>query len=113
MTHDVHADYIMRRAALRDEAQRCRMLWATVALSAINDTALEVSKLKREGRIDRADLEIKAFERWVRSKDGTEVLRLAGIDNSDRTVSGIMAFVKHGCMPQRYRSTGSEGGLRS
>lgn len=81
---DRHLD---RTAALRQEAIRCRALWATVVLNAMNDTSREIRKLREDHRDEKARHELKIFISWMRSRDGREVLGCAGIDYSARAVA--------------------------
>ena len=84
----------------RDEqAARMRAMWSAVALTAINDairhTAIESKKNK--GRA------LKTLESWANSRDGREVLRLAGVDPDKRVTEGMVAFAAKGVPTTRPR----------
>lgn len=84
------------RAALLQEATRCRDLWATVVLNAMNDTAREIRKLREDGRMEKARHELKIFRSWLCSRDGREVLGCAGIEHSARAVDLMVNAVWSG-----------------
>lgn len=62
-------------------------LFSSVALSAINDAIID------ERRFGTG---VDSIIRWAQSKDGSMVLRCAGIEPSQRCVEGIKAFVRAG-----------------
>lgn len=78
--------HLDRNAALHQEAIRCRSLWASVVLSAMNDTAREIRKLREDRLEEKAKHELKIFTSWLWSRDGREVLGRAGIEHSARAV---------------------------
>ena len=75
-----------------EQAARMRVLWSAVALTSLNDairhTATESKKHK--GRA------LKTLTLWANSRDGREVLSLAGIDPDKCTTDGMVAFAAKG-----------------
>ena len=71
-----------------DQAARMRVLWSTVVLISLNDairhTATESKKHK--GRA------LKTLALWANSRDGREVISLAGINPDKRTTDCMLAF---------------------
>lgn len=65
-------------------------LWASVALTALDDAIVEQ---RNHGNGD------VIIRRWANSKDGREVLSLAGIDSGPRTTDLMVGFVKRGVRP--------------
>ncbi len=74
-----------------------RRLWAQVALVAVDDAIDDVRKFSMEYAC--ADI-----ERWSRSKDGCEVLRLAGIEPCERVTNALIALVEAGVKTSRLFS---------
>lgn len=75
------------QAYTNDQGTRARRLFAAVVLAALDDA---IADDKKYG--NGADV----IARWARSRDGRDVLMCAGIDPSERTVSGLMEFVSRG-----------------
>ena len=75
-----------------DQAARMRVLWSAVALTSLNDAIHHASKEseKNKGRA------LKTLELWANSRDGREVLSLAGIDPDKCTTDGMIAFAAKG-----------------
>jgi len=75
-----------------DQAARMRTMWSAVVLTSLNDairhTATESKKHK--GRA------LKTLALWANSRDGREVLSLAGIDPDKCTTDGMIAFAAKG-----------------
>ena len=88
--------HLNRQAGLRDDAIRCRALWASVALNEMNRVSRMI-RVFRSGRsvkeAEQADAEMAVFRRWLVSRDGRDVLTLAGIDHSERVVANILDAV--------------------
>lgn len=78
------------RAREAEQAYRMRNLWAAVAITALSD-AIEESGKGRNG----CDI----IRSWSRSRDGREVLSLAGIEPSERTTRLLVDFVRRGVRP--------------
>jgi len=90
----------------RDEqATRMRAMWSAVALTAINDaihhTATESKKHKGQA--------LNTLALWANSRNGREVLGLAGINPDKRTTDGMVAFAAKGVPPTQPRK--KEDGL--
>ena len=75
-----------------DQAARIRTMWSAVVLTSLNDairhTATESKKHK--GRA------LKTLTLWANSRDGRDVLSLAGIDTDKRVTDGMVAFAAKG-----------------
>ena len=75
-----------------EQAARMRVMWSAVALTSLNDairhTATESKKHK--GRA------LKTLTLWANSRDGREVLSLAGIDPDKRVTDRMIAFAAKG-----------------
>ena len=75
-----------------EQAARMRTMWSAVALTSLNDairhTATESKKHK--GRA------LKTLVLWANSRDGREVLSLAGIDPDKRVTECMVAFAAKG-----------------
>lgn len=71
----------------REQGQRAQQLFAAVVLAALDDAIADDRKYGNGA---------EAIARWAQSRDGREVLTCAGIDPNDRTVKGLMAFVRRG-----------------
>lgn len=89
----IHEAYLNRQAGLRDDAIRCRALWSTVALQAMNASSREIKKLREDNRAEKAKAELATFRRWISSRDGRDVLTLAGMEYSGRAVENIIDAV--------------------
>jgi Family of unknown function (DUF6280) len=80
-------DYVDEVAFTNDQGARAQKLFAAVVLAALDDA---IADDKKYG--NGADV----IARWARSRDGREVLMCAGIDPNERTVKGMMEFVRRG-----------------
>jgi len=82
-----------------DQAARMRTMWSAVVLTSLNDairhTATESKKHK--GRA------LKTLTLWANSRDGREVLSLAGINPDKRTTDCMLAFAAKGVPPTMSR----------
>lgn len=90
---DIHLPYIERSAALRQDGQRCRTLWAAVVLHAIGEACLRIRNATDKGFHHGVVREIEDFRRWARSRDGREVLTNAGIEPTERAVEQLVGAV--------------------
>ena len=84
----------------RDEqAERMRVMWSAVVLTSLNDairhTATESKKHK--GRA------LNTLALWGNSRDGREVISLAGINPDKRTTDCMVAFAAKGVPPTMSR----------
>ena len=81
-----------------EQAARMRVMWSEVVLTslddAIRDTATESKKDKGSA--------LNYLARWANSRDGREVLSLAGIDPDKRVTDGLVAFAAKG-VPTKTR----------
>ena len=75
-----------------EQAARMRAMWSAVVLTSLNDairhTAIESKKDK--------GLALKNLALWTNSRNGREVLSLAGIAPGKRTTEGMVAFAAKG-----------------
>ena len=77
----------------RDEqAARMRAMWSAVVLTAINDAIRHASRESKKNK-GRA---LKTLALWANSRNGREVLSLAGIDPDKRTTECMVAFAAKG-----------------
>ena len=76
-----------------------RAMWS--ALSSLNDATRHASResKKHKGRA------LKTLTLWANSRDGREVLRMAGIDPDKRVTDSMVAFAAKGvpCTTPRKR----------
>ena len=82
-----------------DQAARMRVMWSAVALTAINDAIHHAS---RESKKNKGQA-LKTLELWANSRDGREVLSLAGINPDKRTTECMVAFAAKGVPPTMSR----------
>ena len=87
-----------------DQAARMQAMWSAVALTSLNDAIHHASKEseKTKGRA------LKTLELWANSRDGREVLSLAGINPDKRTTDGMIAFAVKGVPTTPPRNKGGE-----
>lgn len=74
-------------AFIDEQASRARKMFAAVVLAVLDD-AIRDEKINGTGVDD--------ISRWARSRDGREVLSCAGIDPTERAITGLIAFVQRG-----------------
>jgi len=77
-----------------EQAARMRAMWSPVALTSLNDAIHHASKEseKNKGRA------LKTLELWANSRDGREVLSLAGINPDKRVTDCMLAFAAKGVL---------------
>ncbi len=80
-------DYVDASAIANDQGARAQKLFAAVVLAALDDAIADDKKYGNGTEV---------IARWARSRDGREVLMCAGIDPSERCVTGMMEFVGRG-----------------
>ena len=84
-----------------EQAARMRVLWSAVALTSLNDAIHHAAREpnKHKGRA------LKTLELWANSRDGRDVLRMAGIDPDKRVTDCMVAFAVKGvpCTTPRKR----------
>lgn len=81
------AEFVDGNAFNYEQGTRARKLFAAVVLAALDDAIADDKKYGNGP---------EQIARWARSRDGREVLSCAGIDPSERVVSGLMEFVSKG-----------------
>ena len=69
-----------------------RDMWSAVALTSLNDAIRHASRepKKNKGRA------LKTLELWANSRDGRDVLRMAGIDPDKLVTDCMVAFAVKG-----------------
>jgi len=80
---------LTEESANRDEqAARMRAMWSAVVITAINDAIRHTAResKKHKGRA------LKTLALWANSRDGRDVLRMAGIDPDKRVTDCMVAF---------------------
>lgn len=73
----------------RAQGDRARKLFSAVVLAVLDDAVRDEKKLG-------PGMGVESVTRWARSKDGRLVLSCAGIDPTERVVSGLADFVRRG-----------------
>ena len=83
-----------------DQAARMRAMWS--ALSSLNDATRHASResKKHKGRA------LKTLTLWANSRDGRDVISLAGIDPDKRTNECMIAFAAKGVPTTQPRKKG-------
>ena len=84
-----------------EQAARMRAMWSAVVLTSINDAIRHASRESKKNK-GRA---LKTLELWANSRDGRDVLRMAGIDPDKLVTDGMVAFAAKGvpCTTPRKR----------
>ena len=84
-----------------DQAARMRAMWSAVVLTSLNDAIRHASResKKHKGRA------LKTLALWANSRDGRDVLRMAGIDPDKLVTDCMVAFAVKGvpCTTSRKR----------
>lgn len=80
-------DSVDDTAYTNDQGKRSQKLFAAVVLAALDDAIADDKKYGNG---------VESIARWARSRDGREVLMCAGIEPTERCVSGMMTFVEKG-----------------
>ena len=93
---------LTEESANRDEqATRTRAMWSAVVLTAINDTIRHTAResKKHKGRA------LKTLTLWLNSRNGRDVISMAGIDPDKRVTDCMVAFAVKGvpCTTPRKR----------
>ena len=86
-----------------DQAACMRDMWSAVVITAINDAIHHASREseKNKGRA------LKTLELWANSRDGRDVLRMAGIDPDKRVTDYMVAFAAKGVKTTTRRKKGA------
>ena len=84
-----------------DQAARMRDMWSAVALTSLNDAIRHASRESKKNK-GRA---LKTLTLWANSRDGREVLSMAGIDPDKLVTDCMVAFAVKGvpCTTPRKR----------
>jgi len=87
-----------------EQAARMRTMWSAVALTSLNDAIRHTAtgSKKHKGRA------LKTLVLWANSRDGREVLSLAGIDPDKRVTDRMIAFAAKGVPPTMSRKKGAK-----
>ena len=75
-----------------DRAARMQAMWSAVALTSLNDAIRHAAREpdKHKGRA------LKTLTLWANSRDGREVLSMAGINPDKRVTDRMVAFAAKG-----------------
>jgi len=87
-----------------EQAARMRAMWSAVVLTSINDAIRHASRESKKNK-GRA---LKTLELWANSRDGREVLSLAGIDPDKRVTDCMLAFAAKGVKTTTRRKKGAK-----
>jgi len=91
---------LTEESANRDEqATRMRAMWSAVVLTSINDAIRHASRESKKNK-GRA---LKTLTLWANSRNGREVISLAGINPDKRVTDGMLAFAAKGVPPTMSR----------
>ena len=84
-----------------EQAARMRAMWSAVALTTINDAIRHTAResKKHKGRA------LNTMALWANSRNGREVLSLAGIDPDKRVTDCMLAFAAKGVPTTRKKGT--------
>ena len=85
-----------------EQAARMRVLWSAVALTSLNDAMRHASRESKKNK-GRA---LKTLTLWANSRDGREVISLAGIDPDKRVTECMVAFAVKGVPTTTRRKRG-------
>lgn len=73
----------------RAQGERARKMFSAVVLAVLDDAVRDEKKIGPGAGVE-------SVTRWARSKDGMLVLTCAGIDPTERVVTGLAEFVRRG-----------------
>ena len=85
-----------------DQAARMRAMWSAVALTSLNDA---IHHTARESKKNKGQA-LNNLALWLNSRNGREVLSLAGIDPDKRVTECMVAFAAKGVPPTMSRKMG-------
>jgi hypothetical protein len=71
------------------QGERARKMFSAVVLAVLDDAVRDEKKIGPGAGVE-------SVIRWARSKDGRLVLSCAGIDPTERAVTGLADFVRRG-----------------
>ena len=86
-----------------EQSARMRAMWSAVALTTIDDAIRHTAResKKHKGRA------LKTLELWANSRNGREVLSLAGIAPDKRVTDSMVAFAAKGVLTTTPRKRGT------
>ena len=86
-----------------EQATRTRAMWSAVVLTAINDAIRHTARKSKKHKGPA----LNSLALWANSRDGRDVLSLAGIDPDKRVTDSMVAFAVKGVPTtmQRKRET--------
>jgi hypothetical protein len=87
-----------------EQAARMRDMWSAVALTSLNDAIRHASRESKKNKC-RA---LKTLTLWANSRDGRDVLRMAGIDPDKRVTDSMVAFAAKGVPSTTPRKRGAK-----
>ena len=87
-----------------DQAARMRVMWSAVALTSLNDAIRHASRESKKHK----GLALKTLTLWANSRDGREVLSLAGINPDKRVTECMIAFAAKGVPTTTRRKKGAK-----
>ena len=85
-----------------EQAARMRAMWSAVVLTSINEAIRHASRESKKNK-GRA---LKTLTLWANSRDGREVISLAGIDPDKRVTECMVAFAVKGVPTTTRRKRG-------
>ena len=87
-----------------EQAERMRAMWSAVALTSINDAIRHAARESKKNK----GLALNTLALWANSRDGPEVILMAGIDPDKHVTEGMVAFAAKGVLTttQRKREDG-------
>ena len=85
-----------------EQAARMRAMWSAVALKSLNDAIYHAA---RESKNNKGQA-LKTLTLWANSRDGRDVLSLAGIDPDKRVTDSMVAFADKGVPTTQSRKKG-------
>ena len=87
-----------------EQAARMRDMWSAVVLTSINDAIHHASRESKKNK-GRA---LKTLTLWLNSRNGREVISLAGIDPDKRVTECMVAFAVKGVPTTTRRKKGAK-----
>ena len=87
-----------------EQAARMRVMWSAVALTSLNDA---IRHTARESKKNKGQA-LNSLALWANSRNGREVLSLAGINPDKRTTDCMLAFAAKGVPPTMSRKKGAK-----
>jgi hypothetical protein len=85
-----------------EQAARTRAMWSAVVLTSLNDAIRHTARESKKNK-GRA---LNTLALWANSRDGQEVLSLAGINPDRRVTDGMVAFAANGVPTTQPRKKG-------